>query len=342
MPATAFDDVLNFFVRKGVAHTRQRLDLFTNQDLTTPRTFGTFKDVLGNYHTFKLVNYPAGAPPAFALDSAGNWNALAIPGLASGQAGSNLPFAVAYIQNQLYFANLGYPLWYLDGSATVKSANSPGTCKFLAVNVNHLIQACTIEPPPNTGGTIFPNRVRWSASNNPQQWDPGVDFTAGFNDLLDVPDEITGLSTNGRNTFVWRTNGLTVMFPTGLALAAFDFENFSNSPEGVGNMFPFALSTYDNQTASIAADDLYLFDGNSFAGFGGMNKKKIFADLASAAGDVVWGKTIAGFPGIDFKSYWLTIPGPNITWVFAFESQQWVRFSSSNGYLTALRTVATQ
>lgn len=339
---TDFDDVVNFLVRKGVVHTRPRLNLFS-QDTTTPRSFGTFKDLFGNFHTYKLVEYLSGQTPGYALDTLGAWNPLAFPALTAGQLGSTLPFAEAFTQNQVYFANGGYPLWYMDGSATIKVAgNVPGSCRFLAVNVSHLIEGYCIEPAPGTTGSlILPRRVRWSGSNNPQSWDPATDFTSGFNDLLDVPDEITGLSTNSRNSYVWRTNGITVMFPTGVGLAAFDFENFSIAPEGVGNAFPYALSTYDNRTAFISNYDLHLFDSSSFSDIGGMNTKRIFRDLADNTGDVVWGKLIPGFPGIDFLSYWLSIPGPDVTWVYSLKDNLWVRFASSVGLLTALRTVVT-
>ena len=345
-PLTDFDDVLNFFVRKGRAQSRPRLNVYLAEATGNPkiRTMGSFKDQNGVLHTYFLVNYLPGQTPAYMLSPGPVLNPLLIPGLTTGQNGSSLPFAVGSIQNQVYFANGGYPLAYLDGSNTVQFAgNTPGTCRFLAVNVSHLIQAYCTEPASGIAlATDYPRRVRWSATNNPQQWDPLADFTAGFNDILDVPDDITGLCTSGRNTWVWRTNGLTVMFPTGVALAAFGFENYSVSEDGIGNVFPYALSTFGNQTVCISNYDVHSFDGTAFTGIGGPNRKKIFNDLADAAGDFVWGRILPNFTlGYDFLCYMLTIPGPNVTWIYTFDDGQWVRFSSSSGYLTAARTVYT-
>jgi hypothetical protein len=340
-----FDDVLNFFVRKGRLQSRNQLGAFL---ATTPnnqliRYWGKFKDANGNFHSFALANYLAGQTPAYFLTAGPpTLNALSIPALTAGQLGSNQLFTDAHIQNQVYFANGGYPLAYLDGSNSVTFAgDTPGTCNFLAVNVNHLIQAYCIEPALGiSGSTVFPRRVRWSATNNPQEWNPLTDFTAGFNDILDVPDDITGINTLGYSSYVWRSNGITVMFPTGNALAPFSFYNFSLAPDGVGNFFPYSLATYTNWCTFVAQDNVYKFDASSFTPIGGLSKKKIYSDLASNSGDSVWGRIIPNLSlGYDFLCYILTIPGPNVSWIYTFDDGQWVRFSSSSGYLSAVRTV---
>ncbi len=347
-PLNDFDDILNFFVRKGRIQSRPVLNPFiaTVPNNAFIRYEGKFKDANGSLHTFFLTSYSAGQTPAYMLSIAPfTLNALTIPGLATGQQGSNQLFTDAHIQNQIYFANGGYPLSYLDGSANVQFAgDTPGTCNFLAVNTSHLVQAYCIEPAlGQTGSKVFSRRVRWSASGNPLEWDPTLDFTAGLNDLLEVPDDITGLNTLGRNSFVWRSNGITVMFPTGIGLSPFDFENFSLAPDGVGNFFPYSLATYTNWCTFVAQDNIYRFDVSSMTPIGGLTKKKIYADLAGNNGDQVWGRIVPHFTlGYDFLCYMLTIPGPNVTWIYTFDDGQWVRLSSSHGYLTAVRTVYTQ
>jgi hypothetical protein len=339
-----FDDILNFFVRKGRIQSRPQLGAYISGDGLLTRYLGNFKDANGNFHTFRLVNYTTGQTPAYFITAGPVSNPLSIPGLAAGQQGSNLLFSDAHIQNQIYFANGGYPLSYLDGSSAVQFAgDTPGTCRFLAVNTSHLVQAYCTEPATGqSGATVFARRVRWSASGNPLEWNPATDFTAGVNDLLEVPDDITGLNTLGRNSFVWRSNGITVMFPTGIGLSPFDFENFSLAPDGVGNFFPYSLATYTNWCNFVAQDNIYRFDVSSMTPIGGMAKKKIYADLAANSGDQVWGRIVPNLTlGFDFLCYLLTIPGPNITWIYTYDDGQWVRFSSSSGYLTAVRTVYT-
>lgn len=341
-----FDDVLNFFVRKGRLQSRVQLGAFIPAGSTQlVRNFGNFKDANGNKHTFALVNYNSGQTPAYMLTiGPPTLNALAIPGLNTGQLGSNQLFTEAYIQNQVYFANGGYPLAYLDGSNAVQFAgNTPGTCNFLGVCSNHLVQAYCTEPAlGQSGSMIFPRRVRWSAVANPLQWDPAADFTAGVNDILEVPDDITGINTLGYSSFIYRSNGITIMFPTGIGLSPFDFENFSLAPDGVGNFFPYSLATYTNWCTFVAQDNIYKFSVSSMDPIGGLSKKKIYADLAAASGDQVWGRVVPNL-GLahDFMCYLLTIPGPNVTWVYTFDDGQWIRINSSQGAFTAIRTVYT-
>src|SRR6516225_9288106 len=173
---TEFDDILNFFVRKGRIQSRPALGAYLpsspNNQIT--RYIGKFKDANGNFHSFTLKGYQFGQTPAYFITAGPVENALTIPALVTGQQGSNQLFTDAHIQNQVFFSNGGYPLMYLDGSSAVQFAgDTPGTCLFLAVNSNHLVQAFCIEPATGqTGSTVFPRRVRWSASGNPLEWNP--------------------------------------------------------------------------------------------------------------------------------------------------------------------------
>lgn len=340
-----FDDVVNFFVRKGRLQSRPLMNPFisgvpSNQVI---RNIGSFKDANGNYHTYVLTNYSPGQTPAqFITAGPPTLNPLSIPGLSTGQLGSTLPFGEASILNQVYFANGGYPLSYLDGSNSVQFAgDTPGTCNFLAVNSSHLIQAYCIEPAKGlSGSVVYPRRVRWSASNNPLEWSTAADYTAGSNDLLDVPDDVTGICTLGYSSYIWRSNGITVMYPTGVGLSPFDFFNYSLAPDGVGNFFPYSLAVYTNWCNFVAQDNIYRFDGSSLTPIGGVARKRIYSDLANAAGDQVWGRIVPNFTlGFDFLCYMLTIPGINITWIYTYDDGQWVRFFGQQGYLTAVRSV---
>lgn len=337
-PLTAFDDVLNFLVRKGKVQSRPQLLPYA---ANTPnfKYLGKFKDANASLHSFGFADYANGVTPAYMFTAGGVVNPLVMANPIFGVFAFTNPPGVVYTQNQVYFANGGYPLSYLDGSNQVQTAgNTPGSCVFLAINVDHIIQANCTEPAIT--GKNYPRRVRWSGQNTPLSWDPSADFTAGVNDLLDVPDDISGLMTLGRYTFVMRTNGITAMIPTG-QLGAFAFENFTTAPEGVGNIFPYAIAVYDNRGIFIANDDLRLFDGMNMQGIGGPNRKKIYADLASATGTVI-GNILPNFTlGFDLLCYLLTIPGPNVTWLYTFDDGQWVRFSSSAGPLQAARTVYT-
>jgi hypothetical protein len=317
-----FDDMRNFLCRKGRIITRPRLNAFgAPPDGARVRYLGTFQDITNQYHTLVLTT-----KNAYMITNGPVYNLLGYPGGVTTLDGTTLPFSTAQILNSLYFANGSQPLMYSDGSAVLQVAGDiQGSCQFLTTNAQALIMAVTTEPAPgNVNSTVFPRRVRWSASGLPNEWVTATDPSAGFNDLVEVPDIISGLTTLGRNTYVFRTNGITVMYPTaatGLGTLAFAFEDFSFAPLGVGNLF-------------------YLFDGSTPQPIGYSNKKRIYKDLAAASGDQVVGGILPVLgPNFDFLAYYLEIPGPNVTWVFGYDEKNWMRIDSGAGFLSAMNFV---
>ncbi len=142
--------------------------------------------------------------------------------------------------------------------------------------------------------------------------------------------------TLGRNTLIWRTNGISLMTPTGDGVAPFRFENNSANLKGIGTKYPYTLVGYDDQGVWVGPNDIYTIgSGLAKQTIGGKAKKKIFNQLAQSTGDVPRGFVLDQLgPGIDFLSYWLVIPGVNITWVYNYDEDSWQEFSSTLGYPT--------
>jgi hypothetical protein len=333
-----FDDMRNFLCRKGRIITRPRLGAFgAPPDGAVVRYMGTFIDAVNLYHTLVLTTqnaYLITAGPVFHL-------------IGSGLGGTGLPYGTAAILNRLYFSNGSKAVQFADGSNVIAAAGDvPGAARFMTVNSQSLILAYTTEPAPGVvNSTDFLQRVRWSASGLPDEWDFTVDPSAGFNDLVEVPDVITGLTTLGRNSYIFRTNGISVMYPTGtsgIGSIAFAFEDFSFAPLGVGNLYPYSLATYGPRCVFVAEDDIYLFDGSTPQPIGYSNKKRIYKDLAAASGDQIVGGILPVLgPSFDFLAYYLSIPGPNVTWVFGYDEKNWMRIDSSAGFMSALNFVST-
>jgi hypothetical protein len=330
-----FDDILNFFVREGRLQSRPRLNTFGNPpDTAVLRNMITYQDVLNNYHTLALTTQTA-----YALSAGPTYNILTVPGGLS-LAGTALPYGWAIVNGKVFFSNGSTDVLYADGSNSLQqTVDVPGAARFMCVMASHLLLGYTTEPRPGqTNSTQFQQRVRWSKSGDPTTW---TTSSAGFNDLLDIPDGMTGLVALGRNGYVFRKNGVTTISPIGPANAPFIFDNISISPVGVGNAYPYSLASFGSWAVFVSQDDVYLFDGGTFTPIGGGSRKKIFADLANASGDQVVGFIVPSL-GVNypFLSYWLSIPGVNISWVFYRVTGKWVRFSSSAGRLTCLAQVA--
>jgi len=334
-------DAANFLYRMGRIQTRPRFNPFTlSPDGARARVLRTFQDGVNLTHTLLLTTKNAfmltNPPPV--------WNLLTYPGGITNLDGTALPFGFTEILNAIYFANGSVPVLYCDGEATLKVAGDvPGSARFMCENQQTLIIAATTEPAPGTvNSTFFPNRVRWSADGLPNEWDPTVDISAGFNDLIETPDVITGLVTQGRNTYVYRTNGITPMYPTGIADLPFEFEDYSVAPEGQGNIFPYSLDVFNNIAAFVSADTIRTFDGsNTQAIATGKTRNRIYADLKAATGDEVCGRILPNM-GVNFPylAYYLSIPGPNVTWVYNFDEDNWTRILSSELFLSALGLVS--
>lgn len=294
----------------------------------------TFQDALNNLHTLVCTKNQA-----YYLNQTNVYTPVGNPF----NPQNDVPYAMEVMLGKVYIANGGQKVTAYDGSATPAIAGSvPGTCYYLGKLAAHLIMANTIEPEPNVvGSMINPARVRWSKSGDPTNW---TDFTSGFEDIQDIEDQISGYATLGQNGFVFRTNGITVMTPTGIGLAPFTIENFSIGPTGIGNAYPYSLAVYGSFCIFVGLDDVYYFDGGAPQRIGGMAKKSIFKDLdtrtAFAKGTIIGSLT----KGIDYLSYWLVIPqGDNATcnvWVYHFDDQSWVKENVSLGRLALLENVA--
>lgn len=344
MDDQALDVCTNFFCRKGRLQTRPRFNVVTPPPDGQPvRALYTFQDVLDNYHTIVLT-----AAHAYYITSAGgviSYHVLTLPGGISSLSGTGLPFAIREINQQVYFANGSIPLSYIDGSISVQIAGDvPGSCLYLTENSESLIGVNWTEPAPGiTGSMNWPFRVRWSDTGNPTEWINAFDNTAGATDLIESGGALTGCGTIGRNTYILRQEGSSVMFPTGNAVAAFAFEPFMWSRPGWGNYYPYSLVTWGPMMLCITeSSEVLSFDGSNFNRLSsGKIRKQLAADLALVANDVVqcFGSASMG-RGYDLEAYWISIPGPNIMWVHDLVEGTWQKMSSSKGWLTYMQRVA--
>ncbi len=334
-PLNAFDDSVNFFTLKGRLQTRPKLLAFGTAapDSKVIRLVKSFMDKNGNYHTLVLTTdtpYAITASP-FA------WNALTLPGGITTLGQQARPFGWAAINNRIYFSQGPTKVLYADGSSAVLAAGDvQGGSRFMGVLASRLILAYTTEASVDS-----PRRIRWCRAGTPNNW---TSFSAGFADLMDVPDTINGYATSGQNGLIFRENGITAMVPTGVGTSPFAFSHFAVQPTGIGNKYPYSLAAYGNQhIIFVSADDIYRVRGMEVTPIGRSVKKKIFADLALANG-TVWGAIIPDLgAGYDFLSYWLVIPksGSTAVWVFQMDDETWVRFYSSAGILSAIGSAFT-
>lgn len=224
---------------------------------------------------------------------------------------------------------------------------------FLGELDSHLIVGFTSEIIV-TGGALgpianFPQRIRWSNTGfNPfdangnfganlgtqgATFDPLVFVNAGFNDFLDVPDQLTGFLFIGRVGYLLRQNGITEVSPTGNGSAPFDFNHMWASEQGIGNVYPSSVAQYGSIGIFVATDNVYQIMGNQVSAIGGGARDAIFADIANTSAPptaVIVPAYTLGFVYLTYKLY-ISLPnGATRVWVYSLEENNWSPWTLSN------------
>lgn len=207
--------------------------------------------------------------------------------------------------------------------------------QFLGELNNQLILANVNVLDQGIGGAgllNFPNMIWWCANGLPGQWDPTVNTSAGFNPFLDVSDLITGLMTIGVAGYIFRTEGVTQMTPTGQAITPWEFDHMWASDHGIGNVFPWSISQYGPMGCFIAEDDIYLLGVANVNKIGGKARDAIFADIANRVGStkLVQNQPFAAIlpkykDGYVYLTYNILIPFSGFIrmYVYSFEDKNW-------------------
>lgn len=293
------------------------------------------------------VSAPSGQPSR--QTSANPWVAVGGSAIAHG-----VPVSWGAFANVLYFTN-GGALGAWDGIATTvipdvattAASVFPGAIApvsvggfFLAELDSHLLLANIVAADTVTS-YAFPQRLWWSASGIPKEtgtvpgndaWDPSVNTSAGYNDFLDCPDNITGLATVGIQGYVFREAGITQFTPSGNGLLPFTFDHLWASNRGVGNVYPWSIAQYGPYLCFISIEQIYQIGINSFAPIGGMAREAILRDLAAATGRPtanIIGNFILSYSHF---GYLISIPQAFGTrhYFFSLEDSRWEQWSTTN------------
>jgi hypothetical protein len=268
---------------------------------------------------------------------------------------------VLYIAVGSHLASYDGTTFTLDNATLAAGPTNIGGV-FLDELDNHLILANTSEHA-GASTSLLGNRIRWSATGLPNQWDPTANVNAGFNDFLDIPDGITGLMMLGRVGYLLRTDGITEIGPTGRGQAPFEFNHMWASKNGIGNIKFFGQAQYGTTGVIIARDNIYSILSYQVQSIGGGARDQIYSDmsLASAAtGGVggmpnIWGAIVPYiFSGVvpdavqtsgsggsstafSYLMYMLFLNiGNNCkVWIYSFDENNWTPWNLPNMNVTA-------
>lgn len=304
---------------------------------TAIKVIHSFVDSNGVAHTvainssdlYQLI-YRSVPPPG-----EGNWLWNLVQNFNAGRSGQI--FDIKTFLNKIYWTSgTVNKVWSWDGIAqTVSEATNKYGGYFLGELGFHLILLNTLED--DAGDIVpFPQRVRWTPSGLPNVWDPVSNPGAGFNDMLDVPEAITGFLTIGRVGYIFRANGISQMTLTGQGARPFNFDHLWASDKGIGNIYHQTISSYGSVGMFISTEDIYKLTPRSFDNVGMGARDKILNDLS----DATYLPTASILPNYNQKYIWLTyhlfIPQGNncIVWFFNIEDNTWSRRILESGFPT--------
>lgn len=352
IPPTATPDAVNIWTRNNELQTRPK----TYRLIAGPgdgypiRALSSFLD--GNYFVHTVAVTATGLwqlSPNWPVTTIPDWNQIG----AFSSPSSDVPYPSAVFINKFYFCNSGTKLYYWDGvQNNIQTATEVAGGLFLCELDAHLIMAYTQELVGNVV-TPFPQRVRWSVSGNTidasnvnqNAWNPATNVGAGFNDSLDVPDEITGLVPMGRTAYLLRRNGITQITPVGKGSQPFNFDHMWASDTGVGCIYPNATASYGTLAIFISSEDIYSMSPSAFSPISQNARDAIFADLQAAVGDPIGSITPRYRSDYIYLKYDLMIPvaGGMKVWTYDINKKHWMpQFFGNRILTTRMRHTPTQ
>lgn len=194
------------------------------------------------------------------------------------------PLSYININGVCFFSWAGADSIYQHNNTTASLLTNYLGAAYLAELNGRLLAANVIQ---NISSVItpFPYQVAWSAPGGAyNQFNPlvgGLVTGAGFNNLPDVEDIITGIFTTGPTGYVVRRQGITEMSPLNSGIQPFDFSHLWASHKGIGTVYPQTIAQYGSLGAFVADDDIYTIGYEGINVISGFAKTAIYAKIAS-------------------------------------------------------------
>lgn len=335
IPASDSPYLNNVIIRNAEIRTRPRLSPYLPHPRDTGKIRGTcsFIDQNNVVHTLAIT-------PENLWQLSGNWRnanqdeAWAKVGRYLTIVPTDTPIRPQIYLNKAYWTAGSQGLFYWDGiTNTISVASADYGAYYLGELSNRLILLNVVE-----AGGNFPSRIRWSANGIPTQWLPASNPSAGLNDLLDVPNGITGFLTIGNVGFIFRTNGISEMVPTGVGTNPWDFNHLWASEKGIGNVQPQSIDSYGSIGIFLSSEEFYQMSAASFKEIGGGAFDQVNTELTYATENVI-GNIIPVFSKqYRYLLYILSIPVENdcIYYAYSIQEQNWTRWTSSKGAPTSM------
>lgn len=130
---------------------------------------------------------------------------------------------------------------------------TPPKARFLQAFGSYLILGYVID-----GGTNYYSRVQWCDTGDPESWTPASGSNAGSQDLLDDPEDITGLGVFAGFLTVHKSNSIYI----GQIVSTSEVFRFDRKATGVGTCAGATIQNIPSgEQIFLASDGIHLFNG---------------------------------------------------------------------------------
>jgi hypothetical protein len=191
--------------------------------------------------------------------------------------------------------------------------------------------------------TNFPFQYAWSAPTgqygqfNPQttdQFGNTVVTGAGYNNLPDVEDVITGLFNTGPTEFVLRGQGITEVTALQSGIQPFQFDHLWASHKGIGTIYPDTVGQYGSLGAFFADTGIFTFGYEGINEVGYKALSAIYTDLVQTCKSnfLSGGLGPLYINGEVYLCYILCAvdtSGLIYIWVLNIKTKEWYRFQTA-------------
>jgi hypothetical protein len=207
--------------------------------------------------------------------------------------------SIASVGGTLYIGNVGSMIIKYGGPGSFATSTTLQGVRVLRKFAGSLIGLGKIDPP-NVQDTAQDMMFLWSAANDLDTWSSlGLDGNvsgAGFTQLADIGDYLTGLIVTNATAFIIRSQGLSYATATSNATSPFNYNHIGLGDEGEGSQIASLVCQYDQTGAFAGNSDLYQISG-TLSSIGQKIKALFFSALNTDTTGLLSADTCAVFVG---------------------------------------------
>ena len=206
-----------------------------------------------------------------------------------------MPVSAAEVGGTVYFANLGPMILKFSGPGLFTTSSLYNGFGFLRKFAGSLIGL----RQQNQLGVFTQNQdmiFGWSAAEDLDEWSPltvaGLVTGAGFAQLADIGDYLTGLVVSNNTAFIIRSQGLSYATALGSGTDPFSFAHIGLGDQGEGCQNSSLVCQYDQTGAYVGNSDIFQISG-SISSIGAKIKALLFSVLSNTLAKYTGSSTCA-------------------------------------------------